>query len=98
MGAPNTTPGIWAVEDEPYRHIRAKDGSQGGWGSTVYDASYPPSDADAHQIAASGDLYDALAEYLFAEEIDDPAERQAELAVARRGAALALAKARGEAL
>jgi len=41
-------------------------------------------------------LADALEEYQFAEEIDDPALRQSELAVARQSARKALSDFKGE--
>ncbi len=59
MRAAKHTPGPWAVETEPYFHVRVKDGSQGGWGSTVFAADCA-SHADCWLIAAAPDLYDAL--------------------------------------
>lgn len=50
----------------------------------------------ATKFAAAEDMYEALEAYLFAEEIDDPAIRQSELAGARQAAHDALTKARGE--
>jgi hypothetical protein len=62
------------------------------------DEDDPVATANAHLIASAPELFEALEAYLFAEEIDDPAVRQSELAVARQDAHAALAKARGEAL
>lgn len=93
------TSGPWAVERDPYIHIRAKDGSQDGWGSTVYAGDYVPSEADANLIAAAPELYEALAGLVEANikrgPFDEPlgsSEQTPEM----NAAVAALAKARGD--
>lgn len=50
----------------------------------------------ANGFAAERAVREALENYMFAEEIDDPAVRQSELAVAREQARAALSSARAE--
>lgn len=74
MGAPNTTPGPWRVryhcDGKVLDHIQGapSPGCQYGRSVTVYRGLARPASAEtranAHQIAASGDLYDLCAEAL----------------------------------
>ncbi|UXN70944.1 hypothetical protein N8A98_07075 [Devosia neptuniae] len=89
------TEGPWHGDGEPVSHphdamivIYREDGTEIG---------FAHSREDARLIAAAPDLLEALRDYLFAEEIDDPSVRQSELAVARQAAETAIAKAEGRA-
>jgi hypothetical protein len=63
MGAPGTSSGPWTVEDRGTRdrtfRIRCADGTQNG-GAGMVVVERVELDHDAHQIAASGVVYDAL--------------------------------------
>lgn len=93
-----STPGPWRViRDADHKGNRRVVSFHPVGVAKVY-ADEPREDderaiSNAHLIAAAPDLVVALEAYLFAEEIDDPAIRQAELAVARQDARAALAKA-----
>lgn len=73
MGAPGTTPGPWQVAKRSARRVTNAHGivicnavlrNQGGPKAKSCLKDAHEAEANAHQIAASGDLYDALVDEL----------------------------------
>ena len=100
MSEPKWTQGPWRVEawDEASGQARVAQRVRGpgpdDWGRSVW--MYTGSEADAHLIAASPDLYEALQlmVYRFESHLEGKPVRDADEVL--RAANLALRKARGE--